>query len=378
MGAVTRQRFTDLALGAAAAMLSACAGVVGTPAESPPPLSGVDADTLSAAPAPRPAEEILSVTEPMRDFVSRNVSRHVDVERRIRQLTRAVLHPGTLGVAYHDRMTRTASETFETANGNCLSLSMLFVALAREAGIEARFYEVNMVPEWTLAGDVVFATRHVNVGGRISGATTYVMDFSPYVARREVGRSRLRDEAAIAQYYNNIGANYLADGRLIAAYRQFSAGIELAPEVSFLWSNLAVVYSRNNQPDAAEWALRRAVAIDGRNTSAMSNLARVLRARGATEEAAALTRRIAGVQRNNPYYQFALGERHLAAEDYDTALARLQRAIELEPGEPLFYRKAAEAATALQREGLAADYTVMATTLDAKTQARGRSAIRRR
>ncbi|MEO0615573.1 MAG: tetratricopeptide repeat protein [Pseudomonadota bacterium] len=369
---------TRAGAGALALALAACAGLGRVAPETPRPLTGIDAQRLSEAPGPRPPEDILALTDDMRRFVARNVSRHVDVERRIRQLTSAVLHPGTLGIAYHDRMTRTAAETFETANGNCLSLSILFVALAREAGIEARFYEVNMVPEWTLAGDVVFATRHVNVGGRITAGTTYVMDFSPYVARREVGRQRLTDEEAIAQYYNNIGANYLAQGSIVAAYRHFVAGIEMAPRISFLWSNLSVVYSRNGQADAAEWALRRAVAIDGRNTSAMSNLARVLRERGATEEAEALAAKIDGAQRDNPYYQFALGERHLAESEFSDALKRLQRAISLEPGEPLFYRKAAMAAMALNDTALAEDYDGRAEQLDAEAQRRGRNAFRRR
>lgn len=333
-------------------------------------MAGVDADRLAATPPPRAAEDILALTEDMRVFVSRNVNRHVDVERRIRQLTSAVLHPGTLGIRYHDHMTRTAAETFDTANGNCLSLSMLFVALAREAGIDARFYEVNVVPEWTLAGDVVFAARHINVGGRISAGSTYVMDFSPYVARRELRRRMLSDDEAIAQYYNNVGANHLARGDLVAAYRQFTAGIALSPRTGFLWSNLSVVYSRNGQPEAAEAALRTAIAMDPGNTSAMTNLARVLRARGAAAEAEALDARVAGAQRENPYYQFALGERDLAEARFEAALERLQRAIALEPGEPLFYRKAAVAATELRQDALARDYGTMAARLDDEAQSR--------
>lgn len=369
-----------LITGALLAVLLATAGCALARHELPavdalPALAGVSDERWDALPPPRDKRELLAINDHMRDFVARSVSSRVDIERRIQQLTNAVLHPGSLGLRYNDRVTRSAAEAFDTANGNCLTLSMLFVALAREAGIDARFYEVNVVPEWTLAGDVVFATRHINVGGAINANSTYVMDFSPYVVRREIGRRRLSDDEALAQYYNNIGAEYLADGDLPAAFEQFHAGLDLAPRISFLWSNLSVVYSRNGQLAAAETALRAAIALDPDNTSAMANLAKLLLERGDSDAAQALMQRIMRAQRNNPYYQFALGERHLAGQRFPQALVQIERAIALEPREPLFYQRAAIAARELNRLELARNYVTTADRLDAQQQAKRRRAL---
>ncbi len=362
------------------AWLLAMTGCV-LPSRTTPPiaslatLQGIDDDTWAVTPQPRNMNELLLVTGEMQRFVEMSVNRRLDRQRRIEQLTNAVLHPGSLGLRYNDRVTRSAAEAFDTANGNCLTLSMLFVALAREAGIDASFYEVNVVPEWTLAGDVVFATRHINVGGNINANSTYVMDFSPYVVRREIGRQRLTDAQALAQYYNNIGAEYLAAGNLPAAYLQFRAGLELAPRISFLWSNLSVAYSRNGQIGDAEAALRVAIGLDDDNTSAMTNLAKLLAERGDDAAANTLLDRIQRAQRTNPYYQFAMGERHLVQHRYAQALIQLELAITLEPGEPLFYERAAAAARELDQPELADDYAAMATGLTTREQQRRRDAL---
>lgn len=356
-----------------ALLTAACASHTGPlSGTAPPPLAGDFADSV-VAPQPRSRAELLAVNDAMRQFVRDRVSPTGTQQYKIRQLTSAVLHPGSLGVTYSDRMTLVASEAFERGTGNCLTLSMLFVALAREAGIDARFYEVNVVPEWTRAGDIVFATRHVNVGGNMRGGANYVMDFSPYLERRQVGRRRLSDDEALAQYYNNVGAELLASGNLPAAYAHFVYGIGLAPEVSYLWSNLSVAYSRNGQPDAAELALRQAIALDHDNTSALTNLARILEARGDREGADRLVRKVVAVQQNNPYYQFAIGERLLVEQRYAEALEQLQRAIALEADEALFYRRAAQAARRTNQLALAESYDAEARRLEARARGRGRA-----
>ena len=333
-----------------------------------PALAGLDAAALAAAETPRPIDEVLTVNDDMRAFVGRVVPDRASRENKMQRLARAVLHPGTLGLDYLEGATRTAQEAFDTASGNCLSLSLLFVALAREAGLDAHFYQVRVVPEWKLEGDVVFAARHINVGGRIGPRSTYVMDFSPYVVRRQLSRHQLTDDEAFAQYYNNLGADFIATGDLPSAYLHFRAGLELAPSLSYLWSNIAVVYSRNGQPDVAELALRRAIGLDEDNTSAMTNLAGLLRARGRDTEAEQLVAAVERAQRRNPYYHYALGERAIAREDYLGALTMLRQAISLQPEEILFYERAAETAAQLDQRDVSETYWRKARQLTAERQ----------
>ena len=49
----------------------------------------------------------------------------------------------------YDEITRTASETFRARRGNCLSFSNMFVAMARDVGLDVQFQEVEIPPDWT-------------------------------------------------------------------------------------------------------------------------------------------------------------------------------------------------------------------------------------
>jgi hypothetical protein len=94
--------------------------------------------------------------------------------------SRLPLHPELLGTDYDARRTGTAEEALRSRAGNCLFLSILFVAMARELGVDARFQQLEVMPEWDMEGDVLFAARHVNVYGRLHGRSEYVTDFYPY------------------------------------------------------------------------------------------------------------------------------------------------------------------------------------------------------
>lgn len=346
-------------------------------AKSLPQLANVTSAQWAQAEAPRNSDTLLALTQEMRDFVDAHVTERRDLDRRVRQLTRAVLHPGSLGVDYDDAFTGTAQEVFNQARGNCLSLSILFVAMARYADIDASFYEVDVVPNWTRSDDIIFATRHVNVGGKVSADAEFVMDFSPTIVRREIRRRKMRDREAHAQYYNNLGARFLADGDLASAWLHFAEGLALAPQVSFLWSNLAVVYSRNQQPAEARLALESALLLDNENTSALTNLALMVAADGDDATAEALRQQITNLRQDNPYYQFAIAEKLLGTGDFDSALDRLHLAIRLLDDEPLFYRGAAAAARASGNEALAETYVARAAKLDKAQRARHLRALNR-
>lgn len=346
-------------------------------AQALPALADISAQHWANATRPRNGDELLRLTPQMRAFVDAHVTERRDKDRRVRQLTRAVLHPGSLGIDYEDSYTGTAAEVFARGRGNCLSLSLLFVAMARYADIDAKFYEVDVVPNWTRGDDIVFATRHVNVGGRVAADAEFVLDFSPYVTRAQIHRRKLADREAQALYYNNLGAGFLAEGDLASAWLHFSHGLQLAPSVSFLWSNLAVVYSRNGQKQAARLALESSIHLDSDNTSALTNLALAHEADGEHERAAALRARIELVQQDNPYFQFAVAEKLLAEGDPGAALERLHAAIRMRTDEPLFFRQAAIAAAAAGKQALAASYERKERTLIESNRARQLRALER-
>lgn len=364
-----------------AASLAGCASAPGGPraAGSPGALAALAmpaAAGLETAPVPPAPAEVIALTPEMRRFVERAVARDTSEMRRTRALARAILSPGTLGVRYDAAGTRTAAETFRAQAGNCLSLSLLFAAMARELGIDATFQEVRVAPQWDRRGNTVFSTRHINVVGELGHAMDYEMDFYPELARGGIGRRPLTDAEAVGQYYNNMAAEHLAAGELASAYVYLVTAIEVAPRLDYAWTNLGVLYQRNGQMQAAEAALRHALRLDRRNTSAMSNLARLLRAGGDAEESSALVRRLQRLQRRNPYYQFALAEQAEHRGELDAALAHLDRAIELKPGERLFYDRAAAIARRAEDAERRSAYLAAATALGEAAESERRPGIR--
>ncbi len=335
-----------------AGLASGCASLVESVAEPvPAPLPDPWASRIASIEPPPTAEEILALTPEMKRYLADNIDAARFKPVVVRNLTNLLLHPGLLGIDYDAGRTGTAAETFASGAGNCLSLSILFVAMAREAGVDARFQQVEMTPEWDMRDEVLFAARHVNVYGRLSGYGDYVMDFYPYPAEPRGPRRMLTDAEAIGQFYNNLGAGYLAAEDYARAWVYLRAAVRQAPAWSDGWSNLALLYQRIGDDDSAESMLRYAVHLEHDNTSAINNLAVLLYRQGRDDEAGEWLARVQRVREQNPYYHYALARRAEQEGEVRAALGHIERAIALKKDEPLFSRKAAELAAALEASG---------------------------
>ncbi|WP_405221177.1 tetratricopeptide repeat protein [Lentisalinibacter sediminis] len=362
---VTTVKTTAVAAGLAFMLAAGCAAV---PAQrSAPRLAPVPEPYLSRVAAvrtPPSAEDILDLTPEMLGYLETHIDDGWFRTHKVRSLSRLLLHPGLLGIDYDARRTGTAAETFRTRAGNCLSLSILFVAMARELGLDARFQQVEVVPEWDMEGDILFAARHVNVYGRLRGWGDYVMDFYPFPEEPRGRRRMLTDGEAIGQFYNNQGATRLAAGDYAGAWVYFRAAIREASRWSDTWSNLGLLYQRLGDDRSAEDMLRYALVLEPDNTSAINNLAVLLHRQGRDEEAGKWLDEIQRVRKSNPYYYYALARQAEADGDYGRALSHIERAIRMKREESLFHRKAAELARLLEDDGTGEAYR---TTGDART-----------
>ena len=98
-------------------------------------------------------------------------------------------------------VTRTASDTFHDRQGNCLSFTMLFVGLARAAGLTANYQSVEVPPTWANDGQVVIAS-HVNAVVRTGFGEETVVDFNIRAATGDQAESpRQRHVCARAVLY---------------------------------------------------------------------------------------------------------------------------------------------------------------------------------
>ena len=284
-------------------------------------------------------------------------------ERRLSTLLRALIHREGRGVGYQSGGTGTAAEAFRSGVANCLSFTQLFVAFAREMGIEAYFLAVDDLQSYERRGDLVLLSGHVTAGfGPRHDLRILEFDLGP-----EVDYDRVRpvsDLTAVAMFYSNRGAELLTEGAQRESLEALEIAVALAPELPGAWVNLGVARRRSGDPAGAEAAYRRALEADPRAASAYQNLAALLQLRGHADEAEELLRLGAGAGSRNPYAYLELGDISLRRGRIGEARRFYRRALHL-------YRDRPEPYAALGLAALAAGEPAAARRWLAKARRRG-------
>jgi tetratricopeptide (TPR) repeat protein len=289
-----------------------------------------------------PDADIRGVDEAMRDFVARAVDGVHAHEARLERLLRAMLHSGHFSLDYQADMTLTASETFHGGVGNCLAFTNLFVALARQARLRVNYQQVQVPAMWTGDGDTAILNQHVNVlvrdttDGRFP-PRNQVVDFNLPSYRGNNPQRTISDDHVDALFYNNLGANAMRAGEHREAFVYLLKAIRADKGVAASWTNLGVLYQRNDRPEHAESAYHRALQSDSRHKPAMSNLARLYEQQGMQALADDYRERIRQHQLRNPYYHLWLAEQAYGEGQADFALMSVDRAIRLRRDEHRFH-----------------------------------------
>ncbi len=284
--------------------------------------------------APTPVE-LAAVNDDMRAFLRQHVPAGLGPTRTIELILQALLQDG-LELRYDNFRTYTAEEAFYAREGNCMSFTNLFVALAREAGIKAHYQEVEIPPSWTVDGDTWMYNLHINALVKLP-VGEQVVDFNLGDYDRDYQRWLLSDEEALARYHNNMGVHWMEQGEPEKAFLHLRAALGLQPQAAHVWTNLGTLYRRLGDLAAAEAGYLRAVTI-GDDAAANSNLARLYAQLGEQELSDWYRDRVQLFRRRNPYYLFHLAEEAYAGADYASARQFLLTAIRREPGEHEFYR----------------------------------------
>jgi Flp pilus assembly protein TadD len=325
----TRQRNTRLlAAAAGCCLLASCATLEFDP-PAVPALEGHARFDIERI-------EPLALSTEMRQFVAARLGGSARDPERAWRLAYAMLDPWMFPFEYDQRVTLTAREAFRTRRGNCLTFSNLFIAMAREAGLEAWYREVEIPPEWSSVDDTLLVSMHVNAAMRDDG-DVYVIDVS---RRQEKPGDRVRmlsDREAEAQFYNNLGADALVANDLGLAHAYFRKAVDTDPSLAYVWSNLGVVLRRNGQTADAMLAYETALRLAPDSNVALNNLYTIYDEDGMHEQAARLQARVERNRRRNPYYLHHLAELSAEQSDWQEAIAYSRRAIELKDDEYLFH-----------------------------------------
>lgn len=274
-------------------------------------------------PAPPPAvpspEQVMAIPPEIRAQLQERVIKTTNSpEQRLHRLVELVFRPEGLGLAYDTEATLTVAETWQQRRANCLSFTLLFVALAREIGLEARMQEVGQVMSWYEDQGLIFNAGHVNVGMRVDGRRA-TLDLDSNVLYDRRGPQSISDSRALAHFYNNRGAEQLAAHDYIGARAYFDAALQMDPRFVPAWSNLGVLESREDDLDAAAKDLDTALSINRFHAPALHNATKLYQRMGDSRRVAQMQSRLEQVRKRDPFYQFMQGTN--AERDGDYALA---------------------------------------------------------
>lgn len=280
--------------------------------------------------------DILEMTPEMMDFADSYMEGSNNRYRRMQRLVYAIIGDGHFELVYDDK-TRTASQTFQQARGNCLSFTNLFIAMARYLDIHAEYQEVDIPPDWSLVGESFFFSQHVNVLVDLGVGIQRVVDFNIYDFQATYDRRTISDARARAHYFSNIGVEQMMNGETTLAYANFRQALLEDDRFSPAWINMGILHRREKRPNYAEAAYKQALDIYQFNLIAMSNLANLYAEEGKTDLAEQYLARVRLHRMNNPYYRYAVANTAFIDGDYRTAIENLDFAIEKVDDEDRFY-----------------------------------------
>ena len=286
---------------------------------------------------PPPLEQVMAVPPELRAQLHERVVAGGGSERqRFERLLDFVFGEHGLALTYEAQSTRTVAETWRGGKANCLSFSLLFVALAREAGLHADVQEIDQVLVWYKQDGIVYNASHVNVGMRIDGRLrTIEVSQAPVIARHSP--RVVPDRRALAHYYNNRGAELLAAGETDAAYRHMQASLDIDPDFASSWNNLGVVHLRKEDLRAAENAYLAALDLEPKHGPTLFNIVGLYRRLGDMERLDTYQRRLEKAQLADPFHQFLLAMESEERGDHPRAVLHYKRAIRLHRHEELFH-----------------------------------------
>ena len=286
--------------------------------------------------------DILAVSDEMAAYVDASVGDVRIAAAKFRRLFRSLSRDNYFRASYVANITHTAQETFDSRSGNCLSYTNMFIALSRQAGLDARFQIVKVPPSWDADSGYLIRYTHINVLMKnvrfdMSRGDDFAVDFNDVHPEPEYIQYEVSDEYATALLYGNKGVAELRVGNFRRAFAYLKKALQLTPENIDLWINLAALYSRQNDHPSAIEAYEVALQIKSSSKGAMSGLARSHQLLGHIELAEKYAKRVRRYREKNPFYHFAIAQAEYDNDQFDRALDSINTAIDLKRSNARFH-----------------------------------------
>ncbi|MGQ8364873.1 tetratricopeptide repeat protein [Glaciecola sp. 1036] len=290
-------------------------------------------------------EDIFYLTDEAKSFVDKHAAGQVTHDGKVTELLRAIFSRTELNLDYSSNANTTASETFEAAEANCLSLTIMTYAMLQHLGIKADFQEVEIPEFWTRRNGYTLLNDHVNLrikakvikGSHPLFLRDMIVDFDPQPGISKFPEKELTKQQIVANFYNNKGAEHLLMNSPSKAFAYFVKALEAYPKNEGTWLNLGALYRQHGLPEDAEKAYQYALYLDPEFNTAYENLAVLYRLTDREEQAQTMQSTLHKKRSKNPYYHMMLGETSLQANNPQQAIKHFNRAIQINHKPHQFY-----------------------------------------
>lgn len=254
---------------------------------------------------------------------------------RARALLRAMTDEKVFGLEYEPVATAPAETTTARGYGNCLSLTSVFVGLARAVGLTAYYIDASdRVNDLRREEALIVDSGHIAAVVRTEKGYSLV-DFDGELAEFRTFRI-IDDLEALAHFYNNRGYELIhlaqREGAEIPweeVRRSFELATRVQPGFARAHNNLGVVYSRLGNRSAAAGQYQAAIDADKDFAAPHHNLGNLRLAAGDVAGALVSYGQAAARQPSNPYLHYHRGLALYRRGDLPGAAAAFQRAISL-------------------------------------------------
>lgn len=306
---------------------------------------GARAQALQPAAATPEAAQVaaaMALPDALRqELAALNLSRAISDVERMQRLFNFMVSQDGLALRYQEQPTYGIAESYAQRKVNCLSFTMMYIALARASGMRAYAQASEDALAMRVLDDTLYRAKHVKAGIDADGLQ-YTVDVGWRSVVAERRPRPITDQQLVALLHNNNAVESLLQGHKQAASAQASLALALDPYSATIWSNAGVVHWRSGQRAEAEQAYLKALSLRDDHIGALGNLVLLYRATGATRLANSYGKQLERAQASDPFSQFLIAQELEKTGAYDGAVAHFRRAIRLLPGEPAFHRSLAD------------------------------------
>ncbi|MFT5788136.1 MAG: Tfp pilus assembly protein PilF [Shewanella sp.] len=240
------------------------------------------------------------------------------------------------GFRYADNLTRSASETFDDREGNCLSLVLLTAAIAQKLDVQVEYQEIDIPPVWDKQGGFYLVNGHINLkllpqeSGHILNVSAgpIQIDFLPGRAMQGYDKRRVSQSMVASMFYNNVAAEALVKKEYDKAYGLLKLSLQQDDQFLPAINTLAVLYRYKGLNDEAEAVYKLALKINPEDMNALYNYAIILAEQDRLDEWAGVHRVMELARIRNPYYYYGMAQQAYFDKEYQVALNWYRRAIE--------------------------------------------------